>query len=215
MIISNTYYLKITSIVRIFFPLKNKETNSVLNCFKTFEDLPTNLWTDLGKEFINKSFKKWCEYNSINLYHTGGESKAVFAERAIRTIKTRITEIIIENENYRYIDALKNIVEQYNNKIHSSVKQKPNDIYFNDEKPITEYTYTFVKKPKFNVGDNVRISVVKGKFEKGYNPNWSKEIFKIIEVDKSDNPVMYQLQDLNHEAIKGKFYSEELQKTVK
>jgi hypothetical protein len=58
----------------------------------------------------------------------------------------------------------------------------------------------------------VRISVVKGKFEKGYTPNWSKEVFKIIEVDKSDNPVMYQLEDLEGELIKGKFYNEELQK---
>jgi hypothetical protein len=44
------------------------------------------------------------------------------------------------------------------------------------------------------MGDNVRISVVNGKFEKGYNPNWSKEIFKIISVDNSDNPIMYQFR---------------------
>jgi hypothetical protein len=72
------------------FPLKNKEGKNVLNDFKNLDTFPSNLWTDLGSEFINKQFKKWCGDNDINLYHTGGESKAVFAERAIRTIKGMI-----------------------------------------------------------------------------------------------------------------------------
>jgi hypothetical protein len=37
--------------------------------------------------------------------------------------------------------------------------------------PNAEYVYTVGNSPTFKVGDNVRISVVKGKFEKGYNPN--------------------------------------------
>ena len=33
------------------------------------------------------------------------------------------------------------------------------------------------KKPKFKVGDHVRISKYKNIFAKGYTPNWSEEIF--------------------------------------
>jgi len=195
------------------FPLLNKETNTVLKCFQTFDELPSNLWTDLGKEFTNKQFIKWCDDNDIHLYHTGGESKAVFAERAIRTIKTMISGLMIEDNTDRYIDDLDNILDTYNNKIHSSTRETPYNIYYNNATPKDEYDFTPVNKPKFKVGDYVRISKVKMKFEKGYTPNWSEEVFKIIGVDESDNPVMYELEDLLGEEVKGKFYTEELQKT--
>ena len=38
------------------------------------------------------------------------------------------------------------------------------------------------KDPKFKVGDHVRISKYKNIFAKGYTPNWSEEVFVIIEV---------------------------------
>ena len=65
---------------------------------------------------------------------------------------------------------------------------------------------------KLKVGHSVRISRVKGTFEKGYLPNWSTEIFKIIE-KLYTNPVTYILQDYKGERIKGSFYEEELLKT--
>ena len=68
-------------------------------------------------------------------------------------------------------------------------------------------------KQKFKVNDYVRISRIKHTFEKGFTPNWSEEVFKIIGVDKNDDPVMYQLEDLLGERIDGKFYEPELQKT--
>jgi len=49
-------------------------------------------------------------------------------------------------------------------------------------------------------------------FEKGYMPNWSTEIFKIIKINKT-LPVTYQLQDYNGKPIAGGFYSEEILKT--
>jgi len=68
-------------------------------------------------------------------------------------------------------------------------------------------------KQKFKVNDYVRISRIKHTFEKGFTPNWSEEVFKIIKVDKNDDPVMYQLEDLLGQHIDGKFYEPELQKT--
>ena len=97
------YILLIIDIYNRFiwlFPLKNKEGKPILNDFKSIKTFPANLWTDLGSEFINKQFKKWCGDNDINLYHTGGESKAVFAERVIRTIKGMINGLMIENKTH-------------------------------------------------------------------------------------------------------------------
>ena len=67
-------------------------------------------------------------------------------------------------------------------------------------------------KPKFSVGDKVRISKKKKTFERGYIARWTEEIFKIVEV-KRTSPVTYKIAHLNLEEIMGTFYETELQKT--
>ena len=67
------------------------------------------------------------------------------------------------------------------------------------------------KDPKFKVGDHVSISKYKNIFAKGYNPNWSEEIFFIKKI-KNTVPWTYVISDLNGEEILGSFYEKELQK---
>ena len=67
-------------------------------------------------------------------------------------------------------------------------------------------------KPKFAIGDKVRISKYKRKvFDKGYTPNWTEEIFVIDKVLPT-KPVTYSIVDLMGEEIKGSLYEQELQK---
>ena len=76
-----------------------------------------------------------------------------------------------------YIDKLDDIVGEYNNTYHRTIKMKLVDVKDN--------TYIDFKKesndenPKFKVGDHVRISKHKNIFAKGYSPNWSKEVFVV------------------------------------
>jgi hypothetical protein len=67
-------------------------------------------------------------------------------------------------------------------------------------------------KPKYKVGDVVRISKYKHIFSKGYNPSWTGELFTIDQVQDT-KPVTYILKDENGETIKGGFYEQEIQKT--
>ena len=61
-------------------------------------------------------------------------------------------------------------------------------------------------KPKFSIGDRVRISKYKRQvFDKGYTPNWTEEIFVIDKVLPT-KPVTYSIVDLMGEAIEGSFY---------
>ena len=69
-------------------------------------------------------------------------------------------------------------------------------------------------KTKFKVGDYVRISREKHRFEKGYTWNWSEEIFKITQVIPHAMPV-YRIEDLDQDPIEGTFYEMELQKVSK
>ena len=109
-----------------------------------------------------------------------------------------------------YIDKLDDIVKEYNNKYHTSIKMKPADV--------KNSTYIDVKKetndknPKFKVGDHVKISKNKNIFAKGYMPNWSEEIFVIRKI-KNTVPWTYVINDLNAEEIIGTFYEKELQGT--
>ena len=72
--------------------------------------------------------------------------------------------------------------------------------------------YTKAGKPKFSIGDKVRISKYKRKvFDKGYTPNWTEEILVTDKVIP-EKPVTYSIVDLMEEPIKGSFYEQELQK---
>ena len=67
------------------------------------------------------------------------------------------------------------------------------------------------KQPLYKEGDVVRISKAKSTFEKGYLPNSTEEVFKILSAKPRAKPI-FQIRDLSGESIKGSFYSEELQK---
>ena len=74
-----------------------------------------------------------------------------------------------------YIDKLDDIVNEYNNTYHRTIKMKPIDVkdntYINIGKEVND------RDSKLKVGDHVRISKYKNIFAKGYTPNWSEEIF--------------------------------------
>ena len=104
------------------------------------------------------------------------------------------------------------MIDKYNNSAHSVIGITPKEA---SEKPWLVKVQTEPSDnntPKFKVNDRVHIFKWKDKFEKGYCGYWMKEIFKVVKV-KHTNPVMYEIQDLNNEDIKGSFYANELQKT--
>ena len=109
-----------------------------------------------------------------------------------------------------YIDKLEDIVGEYNNTYHRTIKKKPVDVkdntYIDFKKEVND------KDPKFKVGGRVRISKYKNIFPKGYTPNWSEEVFVIKKV-KNKVPWTYVVNDLNGEEIIRTFYEKELQKT--
>ena len=67
-------------------------------------------------------------------------------------------------------------------------------------------------RPKFSVGDHIRITKKKTVFEKGFTPRWTEEVFTISKVLYTD-PITYKIKDYNDEEIQGTFYEKELQKT--
>ena len=111
-----------------------------------------------------------------------------------------------------YIDKLDDIVNEYNNTYHRTIKMKPIDrkdnTYINIGKEVNN------KDPKFKVCDHVRISKYEIVFAKVYAPNCSEDIF-VIKIIENTVPGTYVINDLNVEEIIGIFYEKELQKTNK
>ena len=59
------------------------------------------------------------------MYSTNNEGKSVVAERFIRTLKNKIYKYMTAISKNVYIDKLDDIVKEYNNKYHTSIKMKP------------------------------------------------------------------------------------------
>ena len=195
-------------------PLKDKKGISIVNAFEKILDKsghkPNKIWVDKGSEFYNNVFKKWLKDNDIEMYSIHKEGKSVVAERSIRTLKNEIYKYMTAISKNVYIDKLDDIVNEYNNAYHRTIKMKPVDVKDNTnndfEKEVND------KDPKFKVGDYVRISKYKNILAKGYTPNWYEEVFFISKI-KNTVPWTYVINDLNVEKIIGAFYEKELQKT--
>ena len=201
-------------------PLKDKKGETVAEAFKLiFKEgrKPQYLWTDKGKEYYNKHVKELLDKNKITLYSTENEEKSSVCERWNRTIKTKIRKQFTIEGNTRYLDILPKILKQYNNTKHSSIKMTPVEASKkNNEGTVYVNLYgdmeTSKQKPKFKVGDKVRISKYKRNvFDKGYTPNWTEEVFTVDKI-QCTNPITYKLKDLRGEDIQGSFYEPELLK---
>ena len=115
---------------------------------------------------------------------------------------------------------LPDLVYSYNHSLDRGIKMKPALVNSETEDNVfrTLYGSLFNNvqsiKYKFKIGDQVQISKIKRKFEKGYLPNYSKEIFTVSKTLPQKPPV-YKLKDYDGKELKGTFYDKELQKVVK
>ena len=197
-------------------PLKDKKSVSIVNAFqkivKESDRKPNKIWVDKGSEFYNDFLKKSLKDNDIEMYSVHNEGKSVVAERFIRTLKNKIYKYMTSiSKIYIYIDKLDDIVDEYNNTYHRSIKMKPVDVkdntYINFEKEANN------KGPKFKVRDHVRISEYINIFAKRYMLNWSEEIF-IIKKVKYTVPWAYVINDLNGENLLVHFMKKNCKKLI-
>ena len=82
----------------------------------------------MGRQRYNSSFKKLLKDNSVEIYSTDNIDKSVIAERFIRTIRIKIYKYMTSISKNVYIDKLDDIVDEYNNAKHRTIKMKPTDV---------------------------------------------------------------------------------------
>ena len=62
------------------------------------------------------------------MHSTHNEGKSVVAERFIRTLRSKIYKYMTPISKNVYIDKLDDIVNEYNNAHHTTIKMKPIDV---------------------------------------------------------------------------------------
>ena len=127
-----------------------------------------------------------------------------------------------------WLNHINNALDKYNNRVHGTTKMTPfkasnnsllpsNNINKNNKIPRDSY-HSFARDSyhsfaKFQVGDFVRVPDKRNIYSKGYTTNWNRELFKIHSINKT-NPVTYTLNDENGEIIQGKYYEQELLRSI-
>ena len=129
-------------------------TNAFQKILKAFNRKPNKIWVDKGSEFYNSSVKKWLKDNDIEMYSIHNEGKSVVAERFIRTLKNKIYKYMTAISKNVYINKLDDIVNEYSNTYHRTIKMKPVDVKDNTYIGSVELRSND-KDPKFKVGDHV------------------------------------------------------------
>ena len=117
--------------------------------------------------------------------------------------------------NHRWIEHLVKLVKNYNNTVHSTIKRAPNTVTIENE---DEVYYASLKKnskktrkrPKFFVGDLVRLPIKKSKLSKGSHANWTSKIYKIVRVFPGKPYPVYSVADPKGKIQNQRYYEREL-----
>jgi hypothetical protein len=177
------------------FPLKRKVPHEIapkLESILKQLHAPICFTFDKGSEFKGDVLRLLEKYNvTIFLndpYATNAKNKVGMIERFNRTLLNKIKKYMQYNQTLTYFNVLNDIVENYNNTIHSSIHQTPSNVFHNRQRPIinlnnslkVERNYQFNHK-KLNVGDSVRFLRVRKTFDKkSFEPVYSTNLYKIV-----------------------------------
>ena len=211
-------------------PLKTKQGKEVVEALKImFKDgrIPAKCRTDKGSEFVNRWVKSYLNEMKVNHFVTHNEVKASYAERAIKTIKGKIFKYFTQKETYRYIDKLQDFVYGYNHTVHRTIKMTPAEVtpeiqvalwkqqYYTPPPPPSKKKKKKRKRPfKYKIDDTVRVSFLRGTFDREYHQKWSGEVFFVTQRFLRKGIPVYRVKDYAGDAVQGTFYESELQKIV-
>ena len=195
--------------------MKSKYASDAVAAFKKMlrkNTKPDRVWVDQGTEFGGE-FKNFCKSRNIKIYSTRSETKAAVAERAIRSLKNIIYRYMEENGD-KYVHKMDSFVNTMNTRVNRSIGKSPKNVKNSDflsifyKNPIIEY-----KKPRFRIGDKVRISKYDIPFRKGYKSQFTSEIFEIVKI-ATLKPPTYNLHGEQGDEILSKCYEQELAKCI-
>lgn len=228
----NDGYRYILTLIDVFskeaaaLPLKTKSMNEVSQALDELlcESPCQNLWTDGGKEYENQEVQKVIDKHNMTIHFTRNtQIKCSIAERFNRTLKSKMYRYFTMKNTRRYVDVLDALVNAYNHSHHRSIKMRPVDVHEENSSIVFRNLYGFAnerqmilagsdERPKFNVGDTVRVRYFLPQMEKSYFPTYTDQTFKVHAAVLNYPRTMYRLENWEGNVIDRKYYADELQK---
>ncbi|KAL3119365.1 hypothetical protein niasHT_006562 [Heterodera trifolii] len=195
-------------------PVKTKTSTNMIRAFgrifKRSKYIPWKVLTDQGKEFTARAVQQFFRAKDVEHFCmlTSPQFHAGMAERANRSIKERLYRYFTERNTYKWIDVVQDFVRAINHSPNSSIGMRPADVNFKNAEALRQKLHDAAEnvvrsKPKYRVGDRVRIEKYKHVFQKGYLPRFTNELFTVVEVHTERSPVVYRLRDDHNEIISG------------
>ena len=166
-------------------PIANKKESTVLKAFMPILDEiqqdgkeVRHVNSDDGNEFV--SVWRFLEQNGVQLHKSRKEefSKNAIVERFNRTLRRLMDAYITEFGRGSLIEDWDEIVGNYNEDFHRTIKAEPGEVWDGDAKNKQDYKdikYDFVK------GDKVRVLYKKELFEKG-TYGWEPQLYEITRI---------------------------------
>ena len=212
------YFLLVIDVLSKYIwtiPLRTRTGKEMKSAFTKIFALgrkPTNVRSDKGTEFANKDVRRFFKDQAVNYFVTQNVAKASYAERAIKTIKSRIIRYITHSQHPRWVDVLPDVMESYNKTYHRSIKRRPASVKGKDSVELWKIQYETKPRLKetssygFKIGDLVRVSYIRRPFQREYDERWSRDLFVINEHFMSEGIPQYWLKDYTGEIVSGAFY---------
>lgn len=181
---------------------------------------PRNCLSDSGSEFRNSHVQDLFKRYNINHFLASGTNKSGLIERVIRTLREKIGPYMTHFNTRLFLPKLTSFVSAYNNRHHSALPKgmTPNDVTLKNELKVWKHQFAnyfrrapgYYSKPRYRVGQVVRISKLLGTFKKSSDPTFTQEKFRITHVLHT-YPITYKIVDLEGEEILGALYESEIQ----
>ena len=200
-------------------PIKDKTVATLLpaleQAFRKLAGKPEMLYTDAESGLTANATQDWL--NTKQIAHNITLRHAPVAERMIGHIKNLIFKTI-QITNKKWWEVVDDVVNDYNKNHKSrSTLMTPNEATEPKNQKEVKTQLESIRKsdnpqPRIEAGDKVRV-IIKKKFEKGYMPDWSDELYTVQNVFKGkdkapidrialqpviERQAMYRLRDPNN-----------------
>ncbi len=173
--------------------IKKKTIANLLAVLKQFiEDTNQSLWpvteieSDNEAAFMSKVIQTMLNKSNIKhiTFDRENHNALGIVERFHRTIKAMINRVMVGLHQYDYINWIDDLVDNYNDTIHSSIKVKPNEV---DKMIANEILTKILQNYKvikpLQIRDKVRLKETKTVFDKE-TVNYSHDIYEITGKDR-------------------------------
>lgn len=163
-------------------PMTNRRMETII---EKFEDImkemkePQEIHCD--NEFNKNEFNDLLKKKKIEVRYSDPNeiNKNPIVERVNRTIAQRLQKIRLTTKKYDWYNYLNDVVFNYNNSYHRTVKNKPIDILHDKKSNMQKITNI---PTSYKIGDKVRLVIKKKVFSKGDEIKYSKDVYIIKEI---------------------------------